>query len=88
MTELCGNALPGAREGIQPCPLDQGHDGEHVYFAQTALPGEKRRRNGVWVYSESGEALTHMSCEGYVTPGEVGAMATYLQWAAKHGKSE
>lgn len=86
--DLCRNAMPGAREGIEPCPLEHGHDGEHIYFAQTAQPGEKRKHNGVWVYAENGEALMHMSFEGYVTPAEVGAMATYLQWAADHGKSK
>lgn len=88
MTELCGNTLPGAREGIQPCPLARHHDGEHIYFGQTAEPGQKRKHNGVWVYAESGEALMHMTFEGYVTPEKVGAMVTYLQWAAEHGKSK
>jgi hypothetical protein len=87
VTALCGNPMPGAREGIEPCPLDQGHEEEHIYFVQTAKPGEKRKRNGVWIYAESGKALMHMTFMGYVQPEEVGVMATYLQWAAKEGKS-
>lgn len=86
--DRCRNAMPGAREGIEPCPLEHGHDGEHIYWIQTAEPGQKRGRNGVWIYGEDGAALMHMTFEGYITPTEVGAMATYLKWAAEHGKSK
>ena len=77
----CGNVLPGARDGIEPCPFERDHDGEHVYYAQTAEPHQKRKHNGVWVYAESGEVLMHMSFAGYVSPAEVGVMVTYLRWA-------
>lgn len=82
MIQLCGNAMPGGLR-VEPCPYERGHEGEHVYWVQTAKPEKKRGRNGVWIYDEGGVALIHMTFDGYVTAEEVGAMAAYLQHLAK-----
>lgn len=71
---LCGHACPIICPAFEPCPREAGHDDEHVYWSQSALPGEKRKKNGVWVINGAGAALLHADFQGYIQAEEIGAL--------------
>ena len=68
---LCGETSPF--DGGEPCPLEHGHEGGHIYWTQTR-PNAKRGRNGVWVVDEHGATILHATFEGSVTAEELCAL--------------
>lgn len=68
---LCGHACPFA--GGEACPLEKGHDGEHVYWTQTN-PTRRRARNGVWIVDENAKTVMHVTYMGPATAEEVCAI--------------
>lgn len=72
----CGDCSSNPK--LQPCPLDLGHAGGHLYWLQTAKPGQQRGHNAVWVYDADGEAVMHCDFSGYVDPEQVGALIAWV----------
>jgi hypothetical protein len=77
---LCGHASPFA--GGEPCPLEQGHDGGHVYWTQTLQPPRRRGRNGVWIVDENGDTIAHVSYDGIASAEEICALLALREAAA------
>lgn len=78
---LCGHPCPIICPQFEPCPLEQGHDDEHLYWSQSAAPGtSSRRRNGVWVVDGEGKAVLHADFMGPITPLEIGALLELRAW--------
>jgi hypothetical protein len=65
---LCGSACPF--EGGEPCPLEQGHDGGHIYWSQTK-PNAKRGRNGIWIVDDRGRTLMHATFDGAASAEDI-----------------
>lgn len=71
------NAQP-PREGIEPCPLQNGHDGGHLAWWQA----DWRNGTGVWgvvVVDEEGKTLWNLEVQGKSTQEEIGCMIEYLE---------
>jgi hypothetical protein len=68
---------------FNPCPLEKGHEGPHVYWQQSK-PHAKRGRNGVTVYDETGKAVVHATFDGAVQAEVVCALLGMSEAAALH----
>jgi len=68
---LCNH--DGPFKDANPCPLQHGHDGGHVYWTQTR-PDSKRGRNGIWIVDENGKTLMHATFDGAADPEDICAL--------------
>lgn len=79
----CGVTPP--RDGLESCPLEEGHDGEHIFYFQTPW-GDGSRTYGLNIYNEALECEWNMEIDGAMEPIEIAASLAILK-AARKGKT-
>lgn len=75
--KLCGYRDEPEWNQFEPCPLEKGHEGEHVYWYQVSMGG---KRHNINVVNENGERLLHVQYDGKATAEEVGVLLEYMNF--------
>jgi hypothetical protein len=68
--EPCGASSPIV--GLSACPLDKGHQGEHLYWREEAHD-DGENTYGYQVFDAAGKSVVFLDTAGKLTPHELGA---------------